>query len=371
MRPLPLPLWALVSAHLVSSEQTPLLPTAIRKMPPDANAKFHAHFCAFPQQSQHSFNSSMLLARDETSFSAPLRAVYNPPPTSPSPQRRGVLGVSKRQWSCPTDTLSCSSIGYPNTCCYQGSTCIKVPDTGLGPVGCCPQNTQCTGGVTSCGEGGVGCPSEVGGGCCLKGWVCGGLGCIISTPIPIPTTITSTPPETTTTPISTSTPPTTTTQPVSSSSSTSSEDSPESSTTDEPEFCPTGYYACLARPNNEGGCCQIGRDCASTDCPPLTSSTTVVDGNGVTVVVPMPTGAPPVVGGGDECANGWFMCNERDEGEGCCPDGYGCGAASCTLVRAGETAGVAKALPGTNGGAVRRSGGWGVVGGLVGAVMVF
>ncbi|KAK4669225.1 uncharacterized protein QC763_201080 [Podospora pseudopauciseta] len=374
MRPLPLPLWTLITAHLsLAEQQNPLQqPTAIRKMPPNnPSLKFHSHFCAFDPSHTSPSNSSaaVLLPRDGTSFSAPLRAVYNPPPpASPNPQRRGVLGVSKRQWSCPTDTLSCSNIGYPNTCCYEGSTCIKIPDTGLGPVGCCPDNTQCTGGVASCGEGGVGCPSEVGGGCCLKGWVCGGLG--LSTPVPIlTTTTTSAPLETTitTTSESSSTPETTSTRPQS--STTTSDDAPETSTTGEPGFCPTGYYACLARANNEGGCCQIGRDCAETDCPPLTSSTTVVDGNGVTVAVPMPTGAPPVMG--DECANGWFMCNERDESEGCCPDGYGCGTASCTLVRAGETAGVAKALLGT-GAAVRYKGGF--VGALVwvaGMVMAF
>ncbi|KAK0666289.1 hypothetical protein QBC41DRAFT_230869 [Cercophora samala] len=389
MRPLPLPLWAALisTTHLsLAAEQQqqppPLLlqPTAIRKMPPNnPSLKFHSHFCAFDPSHTSTTNSSsrvLLLPREETSFSAPLRAVYNPPPPTSSPnpqQRRGGILVA-RQWSCPIDTLACGSIGYPNTCCYEGSTCIKIPDTGLGPVGCCPQNTQCTGGVTSCGEGGVGCPSEVGGGCCLKGWVCGGLGVkegIMSTPVPVPTTTSSSsPPETTSTPESTLAPETTTTS-RQESSSTVTDDGPESSTTGGLEFCPTGYYACLARSNNnnEGGCCQIGRDCASTDCPPLTSSTTVVDGNGVTIAVPMPTGAPPVMGG--ECANGWFMCDERDEGEGCCPDGYGCGTASCTLVRAGETAGVAKALPGTNGGVRFEGGVMGAVVGVAGIVMAF
>ncbi|KAK0745290.1 hypothetical protein B0T21DRAFT_399490 [Apiosordaria backusii] len=362
MRPLPLPLWALISAHLAASEQSPLLPTAIRKMPPNSNAKFHAHYCAFDpshlSSSDISSSNHTLSQRDESHFSAPLRAVYNPPPTSPNPQRRGGVLLSKRQWSCPTDTLSCSSIGYPNTCCYEGSTCIQVPDTGLGPVGCCPRGTECTGGVTSCGEGGRKRRHNL-------------------HPHPHPNHILPlepTTPTSTSTPISTSTstppPTTTTTQPISSSSSTT----PESSTTDqpnEPGYCPTGFYACLARENQSEGCCQIGRDCASTDCPPLTSSTTVVDGNGVTVVVPMPTGAPPVVGGGNDCANGWFLCG-RDKGEGCCPDGYGCGVASCTLVRAGETAGVAKAVPGES--KAGRKGvvmgmGLGFMGGLVMAVL--
>ena len=54
---------------------------------------------------------------------------------------------------------------------------MEVLDTGLGPVGCCPDGAKCGGGVDGCGEGGAECPSELGGGCCFKGWECAGFGC--------------------------------------------------------------------------------------------------------------------------------------------------------------------------------------------------
>ncbi|KAK4456354.1 hypothetical protein QBC42DRAFT_191257, partial [Cladorrhinum samala] len=120
------------------------------------------------------------------------------------------------------------------------------------------------------------------------------------------------------------------------------------STTDE-AFCPTGFYACSASAG--GGCCQTGRDCRVTSCPPV-SMTTIVNDDGITVVVPA-TGrsAPPVDGGAKKpqgCASGWFECGKEDQG-GCCPSGYRCGVASCAVEleggAAGETA-VAKVLPG-------------------------
>ncbi|CAI4215167.1 unnamed protein product [Parascedosporium putredinis] len=104
-------------------------------------------------------------------------------------------------------------------------------------------------------------------------------------------------------------------------------------------FCPTGFYACLARAG--GGCCQTGRDCKETSCPP-TPMTTIIN-NGVTIAVPV---ADVPASNSATCANGWFMCG--DEGgpvAGCCPDGYSCGTASCTLASPTETSRVQKQLP--------------------------
>lgn len=108
-------------------------------------------------------------------------------------------------------------------------------------------------------------------------------------------------------------------------------------------YCPTGFYACLASAG--GGCCQTGRDCKTTSCPPV-KSTTIVDGNGITVVVPAT--AVPTADATATCAGGWFLCG-KDVGPkpGCCPSGYDCGTASCLLVQGGATASVAKDLPGS------------------------
>lgn len=69
--------------------------------------------------------------------------------------------------------------------------------------------------------------------------------------------------------------------------------------------------------------------------------------NGATIVVPLSeaqaaTAALPT----STCASGWFMCGkEGGPIAGCCPSGYNCGTASCTLVSNTPVATVDKALP--------------------------
>ena len=129
---------------------------------------------------------------------------------------------------------------------------------------------------------------------------------------------------------------------------TSSDDDDEpdpSSTTDAPEYCPTGFYACEASAG--AGCCRTGRDCATTSCPPPSEYTTITNGDGVTVVAPVPTGTDA---GDDqpepECASGWSLCPaEAGPIAGCCPDGYRCGTASCTLSQPDATATAQKQFP--------------------------
>lgn len=111
------------------------------------------------------------------------------------------------------------------------------------------------------------------------------------------------------------------------------------------------------------GCCQVGRDCDTTNCPSSTTETVVSDG--ATIVVPggaggaRPTDAstedvsaqeatqtsesPPSAAaqGQGSCATGWFTCGQ-DQGGGCCPSGYECGA-NCQATAGGGN--VAKAEP--------------------------
>lgn len=91
--------------------------------------------------------------------------------------------------------------------------------------------------------------------------------------------------------------------------------------------------------------------------------TTLVNSNGVTVVVPA-TGVPAASTG--TCAGGWFMCGkEAGPVAGCCPSGYSCGTASCTVGKAGATGTIAKELPGSGNGGGRVSGDGAVVLGVV------
>ncbi|KAK3945883.1 hypothetical protein QBC46DRAFT_370232 [Diplogelasinospora grovesii] len=437
MRILPLPLWLLVTAQMEAAEaqQAQQFPVAIRKMPPDQGEKFYHEYSAFPVddddallQHQQAF-AAVLSARSvqQQSDNASLHDTFLPPFAphfdTTQPQHRipdeGWKGLSlvrraaealarlqSRQWSCPTGTSSCSSIGYPNSCCQNGETCMVITDTGLGPVGCCPAGSACSGTVSSCYDGNTACSSNIGGGCCIPGYICEGVGCVpssSSTPTPSPTGVTTltttstniitgaapstvvvtvvvtitpsqSPQTSTTTQTQTATPSTSS----GTESTTGSTDSggvvppvrPTSSGSDSSSgvntYCPTGFYACVASAG--GGCCQTGRDCHTTSCPPI-SMTTIVNTNGITVAVPA-TNVPAATTG--SCANGWFLCGS-DAGPvaGCCPSGYSCGTASCSMVTAGATASIAKSLPGQSLGTKRTTsrGGGAVGAAVVGAIL--
>ena len=87
--------------------------------------------------------------------------------------------LDKRDFQCPTGTANCASINRPNSCCSSGETCQLITDTGLGDVGCCQQGQTCGQQVTSCQTGYQSCPGSPGGGCCIPGYTCAGVGCKI------------------------------------------------------------------------------------------------------------------------------------------------------------------------------------------------
>ena len=71
----------------------------------------------------------------------------------------------RRDFQCPTNTSNCISVGFPNSCCASGTTCIAVPDTGAGGVGCCAPGVNCNSGqVVGCQQGYTLCPGSYGGG---------------------------------------------------------------------------------------------------------------------------------------------------------------------------------------------------------------
>ena len=314
------------------------------------------------------------------------------------PRRAHLALLSKRQFACPIGTTSCENIGFQNSCCVAGETCFVVRDTGLGPVGCCPAGITCSGGIAGCPADHAPCPSLLGGGCCIPGFICAGVGCVFAgggggggnpsvvitttrtsvVPGPAPTTIVVTVVITQpasggggTVTISTTVtsvgpappPPSTTTVVVPATTTTTGEGNPAvrptaTTVSDDgqltivptaPGACPVGYYGCLARA--AGGCCRTGRECDTTHCPPVGPYTTIVNVNGVTVVVPLPAdgGSLPTPAPGS-CADGWQLCpDEAGPIKGCCPTGYACGTASCTGAFPQGTATVAKVLPGRNG----------------------
>lgn len=96
------------------------------------------------------------------------------------PLLRRLFPFQKRQFSCPTDTNACTSINRPNSCCPSDEVCQLIPDNGNGDVGCCSQGQVCSQVVTTCQQGYPSCPGSQGGGCCVPGSSCTGVGCKFS-----------------------------------------------------------------------------------------------------------------------------------------------------------------------------------------------
>ncbi len=86
--------------------------------------------------------------------------------------------LDRRSFKCPDGTSACSNIGKPNSCCATGEMCQIITDTGLGDVGCCADGATCSGELTrGCDSGLTSCPNNPGGGCCIPGYQCLGVGC--------------------------------------------------------------------------------------------------------------------------------------------------------------------------------------------------
>ena len=299
---------------------------------------------------------------------------------------RDIFSLDPRTFACPADTTACTSISRPNSCCPNGSSCQMVTDTGLGDVGCCGNGQSCGGQIAGCSNGDTSCPDGDGGGCCVAGYSCSGVGCAVSSTVvtTVQPIVTASPPTSSTTPssvaqsagpivpvssvvnsntdtivsttthtaitsvTSTATAPSLHISSTTHSSSGSaiapirptSSDLPTSTTTAPPSTitassCPTGFYQCSAY--YHAGCCRVGRDCGLTSCP-AASSTLAVNSDGVTVNV-IPSGTGDAALGANGCAGGWFSC-AAGQGGGCCPSGYACGT-SCTatavVVQGGQT----------------------------------
>ncbi|KAF2770113.1 hypothetical protein EJ03DRAFT_80111 [Teratosphaeria nubilosa] len=352
-------------------------PSVIKKMSGrDAGEKFYLQYFAFGglEDEAEAVNTTTYLR-------APIALHTNHDRPHISLFGRSLFG---RNFKCPGNTTSCSSIDS-DLCCSTGDSCVSLS----GNIGCCPPGETCTETVETCdtAAGYTSCPNSTNGGCCVPGAACQGTGCvyygtttIIATGTTITvrtsasishtssdgstvivpaatsqycytTTVTVTESGRTTTIVSVTTiTPTssassastsiiTTTaagssatasaavRPTSVSSETSISVAVAPSSTSN-GFCPTGYYQCSAY--YLGGCCQVGRNCDTTSCPP-TPSTTIVS-SGATIVVPAAASASETQG---SCAGGWYTC-AASAGGGCCPSRYVCGTSSCSATIGGE-----------------------------------
>ncbi|KAF4988972.1 hypothetical protein FGRMN_9445 [Fusarium graminum] len=397
----------LLSPHASAESSSP---TAIRKLAPNPSDKLLREHLAFaplhilsPREAAAAAISFIDKQDDELLSRNATERFYRPAFAPHSEESRDtllrraaeVLALLERRSSCPEGMNSCSDIDSEVKCCQQGTYCVDVGDAVAGGIACCPDGASCGGGVGACPDGSTSCSEALGGGCCIPGYVCQGLGCVPSAAATTtktttqttaqttqePSTIITTAQETTIDEVSTTKEPTV--EPTTESETkikTTGEEEPttasEAKTETESETggntvtatagsvtgiapyrptgtsvtssddeetqtgCPTGFYGCLA--THGGGCCRTGRNCDINDCP--APSTTIVS-NGATVVI-LATDAPPAPGPTSTCGSGWFLCG-KDAGPvaGCCPDGYDCGTASCFTVQASETGRIQKELP--------------------------
>jgi progranulin len=181
-------------------------PVGVLKMSDDDGEKFYMEYWQFEgmlEQSLLSDASTLVRARDEeeealllanasavVSFRPPfaLHTEEVPDPLSFEDlrARRAIEGrdsaavlamLEKRGFVCPTGTADCSGISQPNYCCPTTETCFAIQDTGLGPVGCCPNGSTCGGTISGCNAPNSPCDDSLGGACCIPNYVCAGVGC--------------------------------------------------------------------------------------------------------------------------------------------------------------------------------------------------
>lgn len=401
--------WGAAAASTAARHQTP---TAIRKLPPDANEKLHPEHLGFAPS-----HELYLHPRFPTDAGFEIDRAYHPAfalhydeePASDFLRRAAeALALLDRRSSCPSSMQSCADIQYPDKCCEDGTRCTYVSDSAVGHVACCPDGLTCGGRVGDCPSDAVTCPADLGGGCCIAGYICQGAGCescflachvevvrltcsgvpspsssAASTVVtqveattrhPQPDTVTSTrttyvegspstvivtltvtrtashePATRTSTETVVPTESTVTVTgvaPYRPISSSTATQSPETTSSPVSQTgCPTGFYGCLATAG--GGCCRTSRDCSTYDCPAPSLSTIVSDGK--TIIV---AGSAIPASATSTCADGWFICG-ADAGPvaGCCPSGYSCGTVSCFTVSSSQTETAQKELPKKEGGA--------------------
>ena len=90
-----------------------------------------------------------------------------------------IFAHDARDFQCPSGTSACTSIDRPYSCCAAGLVCQLTTDSGLGDVGCCKSGQQCGDKVSGCAQGDVTCPDSLGGGCCIPGSDCDGVGSVL------------------------------------------------------------------------------------------------------------------------------------------------------------------------------------------------
>ena len=172
-------------------------PIAVRKMSDDEGEMFFPEYWTFEASSQDNVNmpqnptldkrkpvlpppdheSSDLLLQN-ASILPPLQAPFALHSNEPIlPLLRRLIPLQARQFGCPANSNPCTNIDRPNSCCPADQMCQRITNTGNGDVGCCAIGQSCSQELTSCQDGYESCPGAQGGGCCVPGSSCMGIGC--------------------------------------------------------------------------------------------------------------------------------------------------------------------------------------------------
>lgn len=178
----PASLLVLVSPVIADNQP---FPTAIRRQSPDSNEKILAEHLAFPSSLQvgpvlgsPSFLDDQALPSNGTARFYPAFAQHIDEREETILRRAAqALDLLQKRAACPAGMISCADSGSPNKCCQEGTYCTAVPDTDVGHVACCPNGLTCGGGVGKCPADATSCAAALGGGCCIPGYICQGIGC--------------------------------------------------------------------------------------------------------------------------------------------------------------------------------------------------
>ena len=155
-------------------------PVAVRKMSADSSEMFFQEYWGFDGLNtiMKELDSDATISNSSIpSLAPPLQPPVLPHSSSSKSAPLIVRALYRRDFSCPTGTNSCASIGASYGCCPQGTTCQL---SGSGELGCCPgDQASCSGSTpTQCEAGYTSCPEFHGGsGCCLDGFTCQTDGC--------------------------------------------------------------------------------------------------------------------------------------------------------------------------------------------------
>lgn len=167
-------------------------PTAIKKLAPGSNDKLlreHLAFAPLQILSPRDAAAAAISFLDEQDaeflklngterFYRPAFAPHSEESRDGMLRRAAeALALLQRRSSCPKGMNICSDIDPEVKCCQEGTYCVDVGNSVAGGVACCPDGASCGGGVGSCPSGAASCSEELGGGCCIPGYVCQGLGC--------------------------------------------------------------------------------------------------------------------------------------------------------------------------------------------------